>query len=200
MLINYFDLGLHKGQEIPLFIKICETNNWEYQIYGFEAHPDYCKTISEKYKANKNIQIINKAITDTPGKIKLFLANSNGGEGNSIFRTKNNVTDQNVIVEGIRFSDWIKKNIPNFKSQTNVMRFNIEGAEWHLMQDLINNDMYKYFKVICGSTPDIPKVAELRDKLSEYNNLLIEHGIIVHRFTYVHEARNSDIAKLIKSK
>ena len=50
--VNYFDLGMHKGQEIDLFIKEIEPNNKfsRINIYGIEAHPDIFKETILKYK------------------------------------------------------------------------------------------------------------------------------------------------------
>jgi hypothetical protein len=61
MKINYFDLGLHKNaDEIDMFRQLCIEQGIEYNIYGFEAHPEYCKNLIVKYTNDKNVTIINK--------------------------------------------------------------------------------------------------------------------------------------------
>lgn len=200
--INYFDLGLHKNApEIDLFLKLCNTHGFDYNIWGFEAHPEYCKVLSKKYSNNKQIKIINKAISNKEKKIKLYVADSNDGEGNSIFKTKNNVNPNNYIeVNGIIFSKWLKENVKDFKHGNNIIRFNIEGAEWYLMNDLIMNNINQYFKIFLGSKSDMIKVNELKGNINEYNELLKKHNINIHRFANVNPQLNCDLLSLIKNK
>lgn len=197
--LNYFDLGLHKdAAEIDMFINVCEENNIQYSVWGFEAHPDYCIKLVKKYSGNKNVTIINKAISNKNCTLKLYLADSNEGEGNSIFSTKNNVNIKSYVeVEGILFSDWLLSNVSEFKGDNNVLRYNIEGAEWYLMNDLKDNDLLKYFKVILGSKPDMIKVSELKGFISKYEKLLNDNKIKVHKFTKVHPSTNCNLITLI---
>lgn len=200
--INYFDLGLHKdAKEIDLFLSICEQHNFKYNIYGFEAHPEYCKILEIKYKDDKNIQIINKAISNKNGNEKLYLNTTFGGEGNSIFKTKNNVIkDKFIVVESILFSEWIEANIPNFKNENNILRFNIEGAEWYLMNDLNKNGMLKFFKIFLGSHLDMNKVSELKEKIKEYEDILNQNNIKVESFVNHKNIKNCNLALLINQR
>jgi FkbM family methyltransferase len=197
--INYFDLGLHKNApEIDMFLDICHKNGFDYNIWGFEAHPEYCKKLQHKYSGNNKITIINKAISNNLNKIKLYISNENDGEGNSIFKTKNNVNENNYIeVDGIIFSEWLKENVPNLGSCNNILRFNIEGAEWFLMNDLISNNLNTKFKIFLGSTPDILKIGELKNKINDYNDLLIKNNINIHRYVGVNPQLNCDLLKII---
>lgn len=199
--LNYFDLGPYKwGSEIDMFIDICENNNISYKIYAFEAHPEYSKLLSDKYENDNNVLILNKAISNKNGTVKLYISKSSGGEGNSIFSTKNNVDiNEYFTVDSILFSDWVTKNVPNYKIENNIVRFNIEGAEWYLMNDLDKSGMFPYFKIFLGSTPDIHKVGELKNKYVDYNYILDKHGVIVHRFVNIHRHLNCDLHALIKT-
>ena len=196
-IIHYYDLGLYKGGEIEIFINICIKNNWDYRVYGVEAHPEYARTLHNKYIDNPKVNIFNYAISQKQEKIKLYLAPSNGGEGNSIYRTKNNVIDDHYEIQGILFSDMLD-NYPNFKTQFNILKFNIEGAEWPLMNNLIDNDLHRYFNIICGAGTDIPKVEELKPYLNQYNKLLEDNKIKMYRFCDVNTHYNDDIENLIK--
>lgn len=202
MILNYFDLGLHKdAAEIDMFIKVCDENNIQYSVWGFEAHPNYCASLVEKYKNNKNVTIINKAIFDKNCILKLYLAPSNDGEGNSIFKTKNNVNVEKFIeVEGVLFSEWILNNVSNLETSNNILRYNIEGAEWYLMNDLKNKNLLKYFKIILGSTPDMIKISELKDFIPEYDKLLDMNDIKVHKFTKCQPKTNCNLINLINKK
>jgi len=198
--INYFDLGLYKNAgEIDLFLEICKNNNFGYSIYGFEAHPGYCKILESKYTNDKNIQIINKAISNKKGTERLYLNDSYDGEGNSIFKTKNNIiVDKYIDVDSIVFSEWLLENVPSFINQNNILRFNIEGAEWYLMNDLNDNNMLSYFKIYLGSKPDMKKVSELHNNIKDYEKILKDNNITVEKFVSSKKSLNCDLVSLIK--
>ncbi len=196
--LNYFDLGSYKdGKEIDLFIKLCEENNFKYRIFAIEAHPEYCEELKIKHINNKNVFIINKAICNKEKKIKLYINYTYDGEGNSIFSTKNNVTDEYLWVHGTKFSSLLEKITPNYKNENNILRFNIEGAEWFLMKDMVEKDIFKYFKIILGVNPDITKVSEIEHKFSKYNKILKKNNISVERFSGGKTELNVDLLELI---
>jgi FkbM family methyltransferase len=200
MKINYFDLGLHKdAAEVDMFISVCDKNGFDYTVYGFEAHPDYCADLVDKYADNEKVNIFNKAISNKNGTTELYIAEKNEGEGNSIFRTKNNVNPENFIkVDSILFSDWLRKNVPDFETENNILRFNIEGAEWYLVNDLNDNKMLKSFKIVVGSKTDIPKVKELSKNINDYEKILSQNNIIIQKFTKNKPHTNCDLGSLIK--
>ncbi len=196
--INYFDLGLHKeAEEIDMFLEICKKNNYDYCVYGFEAHPDYCKNLVKKYKNDNNIQIINAAIYNKNTKTKLYISETSDGAGNSLFKSKNNINiDNYVLVNAILFSDWIKNNVKNYKKFLNILRFNIEGSEWYLINDLDKTNTLKYFKIILG-TNDMSKVSTLHNKINKYNETLKRNNINTYRFCGNKPEKNCDLTKLI---
>lgn len=200
MKVNYFDLGLHKdAAEVDMFISVCNKNGFDYAVYGFEAHPDYCVDLVKKYSDNEKVKIFNKAISNKNGVTELYIAEKNEGEGNSIFRTKNNVNPDNFIkVDSILFSDWLKKNVPHFETENNILRFNIEGAEWYLVNDLNDNKILKSFKIVVGSKTDIPKVKELSKNLNDYEKILRQNNITIGRFVKNKPRMNCDLGSLIK--
>jgi len=188
MKINYFDFGLHKGDEVLMFLEAVKPLNAPVSVYGFEAHPELAQKASDRYKGSDNIQIINKAISNCNSKVRLYIAEGNKMEGNSIFKTKNNVNPDNFIeVEGVKFSDWIKSNIPNYKEFINVVRFNIEGAEIHLIDDLIESGISEHINLYLGSKggEDILKCSEIKHLHGSYVEKLVENNIEVHQFCVV---------------
>ena len=202
MKLNYFDLGLHKrANEIDIFLELCRKNNYSYKIYGFEAHLEYCKSLEKKYRHDKNITIINRAISNKNGIEKLYINEIYDGHGNSIFLTKSNIIkDKFITVKSILFSEWINENIPNFKNENNILKFNIEGAEWHLMNDLNDSGLLKYFKIYLGSHLDMKKVSELHDYVKDYENILKTNNIKVEKFVGSKNSNNCDLVSLIKEK
>lgn len=166
---------------------ISEMGYTEYSVYGFEANPKLCKQVKERFSQYPSVRIENLAISDHNGTENLYL--EKGGQGSSIFSTKNNVTEECVLVESILLSDWISTNIPDFSDTYNILRFNIEGAELLLMRDLEASGMINDFDMFLGSDSDIHKVAELVPYLEEYKSILKRHSVVIHY--YCRDLRNN---------
>lgn len=189
MKINYFDLGLYHGHEIDMFINDISNINCDYSIYGFEAQTDLARSVQQRYNTNKHVHIYNLAIYDKVDRIKLYLSSGrpHGGEGNSIYKTKNNVSaDSFVYVDSISFVDWVKDHVPDYESSYNILRFNIEGAELPLIMDIIKKEFNQYINLYLGSIPgyDILKVSEIKDQYDSYLNLLKQHNINILPYCY----------------
>jgi len=182
-MINYFDIGLHKDAlEIDMFFKSIKGLDIDYRVYGFEAHPEYAKRISEKHKNNDKVHIYNLAIWETNGILPLYLANKTG-LGNSLFKGKNNVDKKQTIdVQCVVFSEWLKSNAD--LDNINILRFNIEGAELYLIKDLISSGIYKNIDLYLGDNvgKDIRKCKEIASCCNDYKLMLKEHGINIIKF------------------
>jgi FkbM family methyltransferase len=202
--VNYFDLGLHTGLELWAILSeafpSCNITN--YRAYGFEACQKFIDINIDRYNhhQNFNVEIIHKAISNTEERIKLYHVDKEkqpGEVGHSIFRTKNNVTDEYEEIDSIIFSKWLKENVPSYKEDLNIMKVNIEGAEWHLFNDMVDNDLLQYFPIICGAGHDVDKVSEL--DADKYWKLIKDNDINVHRFCADwHPERNANIPELIR--
>ena len=211
--INYFDLGLHAGLELRdmVFKVFPELNLKNCRYYGFEASKQFADYNKEFFKNVDDVEIINKAIADKHGeKLKLYHVNPKiqpnqvtddiifPPPGMSIFRTKNNVTDEFEEVDSIIFSKWLKENVPSYKEDLNIMKVNIEGAEYHLFKDMVNNDILKYFPIMIGAGHDVDKVSELDS--DEYWKIVKENNIDIKRYcTNWKPHRNVDVKSLITS-
>lgn len=201
MKVNYFDLGLYRGVELDWMInKILPAVGIEdFNAYGFEASAKYATNLAKKYNNNSKVKIDHVAIADKEEIIRLY--HSPNLLGHSIYSTKNNVLkDSFEEVEGIRFSEWINENNIDLESSFNIMKVNIEGAEWPLFQDLVKNDLVKHFDIFCGAGHDVGKIGEFKDIVSDYYSLLEERGITIHRFTEWKPHLNKDLRQMIFEK
>ena len=201
MKISFFDIGSYHGKEIDLFINEI-TGLYPYSVNAFEAHPEYAKKLSLKYKKDPNVNIHSIAIGDCmneTGFTKLFLAPNE--EGNSIYSSKNNVTQDYVNVPIEKFSKIIKKLNINLDDSYNIVRFNIEGAELDLIQDLILNNLHKKINLFLGAKAgeDILKVKEISHKYKGYMELLKREDITIHPYCYVYGRKNISIKSTINS-
>ena len=183
-MLYYFDLGLFDGKEIDMFLSDIEGLGIDYEVHGFEAHPDYAHRIAERFGDNPNVNIYNRAIGEGEETVKLYIERT--GHGNSIYPTKNNIDINNYVeAKSISFANWLEENISDFKESKNILRFNIEGAEYPLFTQLVERDLLKHFDIVLGSPEqDMLKVEELKDKHSEYRQLLADNNIRVLPYCY----------------
>ena len=200
MKVNYFDLGVFMGVETDWMVSniLPMLGVTDYNVYCFEACNAYSNRLSRIHASNERVQIINKAVVDKPGTVKLYY--SPNRVGHSVFSTKNNVIDKHEEVEGIVFSDWVKENVKDYETSFNILKVNIEGAEWYLFNDLVESGMHKHINVYCGQGHDIEKVGELSDKVQEYYSLLKENNIHLHRFTEYKPHENDDMFEVLRQK
>ena len=101
-------------------------------------------------------------------------------------------------VSSIVFSNWLKDNIPDLNSSINILKVNIEGAEYHLFKDLEESDMLKYFDVFCGKGEDVYKIPELSNIFEEHTARLKNNRIEIHRFSDWKPERNVNLKKIIE--
>lgn len=197
--VNYFDLGLFDGSEIKMMLEIFGSLNiTNYNIWGFEAHPIYAGNCSRSFVKNPKIRIINNAISFKDGSSPLYI--SSNAEGHSIYSSKNNVSpSKSIKVNCIRLSEWIKANVSDFGTSFNILKANIEGAEWDLLRDLEQNKLFNSFHVYCGAWGDVYKVAELKPIVPLYESIIKSNNMTLHRFSYWKPERNADMRKIIRN-
>ncbi len=189
--INFFDLGTHKGQEIDYLIDHKIKN---ITIYAFEANPLLYLELKEKYKSYSNIYLHNLAIASIDGFIKLYKCDSDDC-GSSIYKDKRNVDKDNSFkIPSIKFSTFLS-NI-NLEDSTNILKSNIEGAEFDLFNDLEKNDLLKYFHLfLCphpqGFSRDMRKIKSLSSKVSELDQLMKRNNIKQEIFTLLGDGKKN---------
>lgn len=176
--IYFYDCGAWDGAETDIFVSICQKHNIPYKVFMFEPCPPLFKKLLSKYFTNDNIILFDCAISDIKENRKLFISFDTAHQGNSIFPDKNNVTECFYSVPCVPLSSFITEGV------LNLVKFNIEGAEYLMMNDLIRTGKNVHVSYFFGSTPDMGKVESLKNKLDEYRDMLHRHEIKVHPFFY----------------
>jgi hypothetical protein len=100
--------------------------------------------------------------------------------------------------KGIIFSKWVKENIPDFENSFNILRVNIEGAEYQLFEDLIESDLVKHINIFCGTGNDVEKISEY--SADKYYKMLEDNDIKLYRFTDWRPELNDPIEEIITKK
>lgn len=210
MRLNYFDFGVCYGRELSLMEEtvLSSLNIKDYRLYGFEPCKECYDNLVKKYSGNSNISLINSAISDHNGKGFLYHSYKRRKYtpvGNSLFPSKYNVRkDDYEEVSCILFSEWLLENIPNYKNDFNIIRSNIEGAEWHLFNDLENNKLFDHIDIFCGANTEeeLIKVKELQGYIPKLKKILDINKINVTTFIDVQDIYNLkiEICNKIKDK
>ena len=188
ILIYYFDLGIWDGCQADWMVNtiFAELRITNYKVYGFEANKENYDYVVERFKDNDRFDIFHKAIANENTIGPLYYGYKGDDRRNcadSIFKDKPNVNKQKFeIVEYIRFSDWISKNVPEINSTFNILKFNIEGAEGYLMKDIVSSGLVDVFDIYCGADSDMKKIKSLSNEYVKYDNLLKENNIHIQWF------------------
>jgi FkbM family methyltransferase len=200
MRLNFFDLGAYDGMESKIVLDIIkELDIKNYRIYVFEP----CRQSFDKIKSllhnNENVVLINAGISDKNEIGKLFHSFHGNEVGHSIFSSKNNVFENDFEeIQLIKFSDWCIKNNVEIENSLNILKFNIEGAEWHLINDLLDSNLLQHFKIFCGDGLDIYKISELKKFTDEYLEKLKNNNINIIPFSC--QGFETEMPRVLKEK
>lgn len=176
-MIKLFDLGMGSGSDTEFFVKFFEQNSLPYKVYGFEPAPDTYATLVEKFKSNKNITVMNFAVSDTEKKCNLYDATRPSSR--SLHSEKFNVYKNKFMeVNAIKFSDFFEKNYDPINDFC-IIHCNIEGSEYELYTDLIESKMSKEIKLYFGSLGDLYKVGKSKEEIENFLSYLKTNNIEV---------------------
>ncbi len=190
--VTYFDLGMHSGQEIDAVLNQIAEHPMvsDMDVYGIDANPVYHANALAKYRndTRARFHFENFAVASGNGVAKLYICPDD--RGSSIYADKWRVTDRYLEVPARRFADWLTMVPAKGPRDIWILKANIEGAEWDLINDLEKNSMIRHFDYYMGSTPgrfsDIEKVKSLVEQQAHKKclEILDRHDIRVLRYCY----------------
>lgn len=128
------DCGSNIGTSILYFKKVYP----ESKIIGFEANPAVYKLL-EKNVANQellNVEIHHAALFDKETELTFYTGSSNQNLMGSLFKKRGGTNE--VKVKTKLLSQFL---LPYDK--VDVVKIDVEGAEWNVLTDLISNDSLK---------------------------------------------------------
>lgn len=205
MKIRYFDLGTYSCQEIKFMKEFLPTITEDYEIYGFEGSTRNFDKFSPTVVDEKT-KIYNNIVSNVHNeKRKIYFCPNK--VGHSIYSSKYNVNPNKFWeVTSIRFSDWIKDNKINLKDSLNIVKINIEGAEWDFFNDIIDNNIKQYIHLFCGLGHDVEKIGYFveNDMVKDYYKLLSDNDIYLNKWCvgnlHSYESKRANIVKIITNK
>ena len=143
-----FDLGGYQGQwASDIFEKYCCT------IYIFEPVPNFAKNIKQRFKENQKVHVYNYGLA---GENKIEIIAISEDESSVFKQSKDSIKIR--LVNALEFLK--KKNIDII----DLMKINIEGGEYELLEHLIETGIIKNIKDVQVQFHDFIPDAEVRMK------------------------------------
>jgi FkbM family methyltransferase len=201
-MINFFDIGAGTGGVIDKMLNFFNEHEIkDYVIYAFEPQTHRFDVLVKKYADNSKINLYNVACSNFSGNSKLYTASIPGGD--SLKDTKYNVdVSKYEIVQVLKFSDWFRNNFtmrgPKKKQYINIVKIDVEGSEYEVYKDIIDNYIVKKIDLFCGSLGDIYKINKTEDEINKFLVMLKNNNIIVHELTAGKSAALVEMERLLQ--
>jgi FkbM family methyltransferase len=176
----FIDCGSNIGQSFEFFQKFYQIKNFDYIL--FEPNPHCFHVLKEKYENNKSycVEIREQAVGIENKKLNFYGIHENFGGKYSLGGTvnpehnsnqKNYSVDHGIIVNSVNFSELLSDVILPKKYSFLILKLDIEGSEYDVLESLIHNNQIKVFTIIFVEfhskymKPDLAKKYKKREKL-----------------------------------
>jgi FkbM family methyltransferase len=164
------DCGANVGDISALFL------TKKASVIAFEPDPMAFGMIQKRFKGNKKIEIINKAVAHEAGTVKLYFHADQQQNSNSAFTVSSSIiqhkvninTDNSIEIETVDLDSFIAK----LDRKVDILKMDVEGAEIEILKKMIKNGTYKNIGLLLVETHEtkIPGhkelVAELKATIS----------------------------------
>ena len=161
------DIGANIGYYALIFAKLVGPKG---KVFAFEPDPENFALLNKNIKINeyKNVVLINKAVSNEVGEIKLYL-NEYNKANHQIYPSKNH--RKSILIQTTRLDDFFK----DYKGKIDFVKIDIEGAEYLAIQGMSNLlNKNKNIKIITEFYPCW--LENFNVKSEEYLKLLSKHG------------------------
>ena len=122
------DIGAHIGYYTLIAAQYVGNSG---KVYAFEPDKDNIALLSKNIKTNKykNVVLVEKAVTDSTKKAKLFINPVSTGM-HSLIDIDN--TGSSILIDTISIDDFFGKNLP----KVSVIKMDIEGGEYGALEGM----------------------------------------------------------------
>jgi len=139
----FVDLGAHYGNTIEIALKKYKQLD---RVYAFEPLAENFRKLVKKFRKQKNIILINAAADTVSGEKKLYYGKEWGDLGGSLVEGKTTCyRDKFEMVKSIDFSNYA---IKNFKKNKIILKIDIEGKEYEVLDKMMRDGSIKYINEI----------------------------------------------------
>lgn len=147
-------------------------------VYSFEPNKLCIDILTKKFAKNPKVHIYNKGVLDKNTTMKLYKFECHDydeiffSQGGSMFKTNQEIDSKSYDeVEVINLVEFIK----NLRADIDILKLDVEGAEFCILELLIKEKLYKRIKHIIVEPHDetIPEIreqaAKVRQMIKDYN-------------------------------
>ncbi|MFC1771569.1 FkbM family methyltransferase [Candidatus Margulisiibacteriota bacterium] len=168
---HFIDCGAHIGESILYAQHVFGKN---IRSYSFEAIPKLADNLKTAYSNNTDIKVFNNIVW-IKNEVKKIYCSKEFTDGSSVYHEKKTGgLDKNVSIEvtAINLSEWIRSNFK--KTDFIILKLDIEGAEYEVLNKLITDGTIEYINILCGEFHcdkiDTKRMRFLKNKIDIYFN------------------------------
>jgi FkbM family methyltransferase len=163
-----FDLGGYVGDWTQRISQKYNPN-----IFVFEPIPDLINSLKNKFSNNNKIKVFPFGLSNETKQIPIYFSN----DGSSFYTNQNN---KEILCDVVSIVDFIKENKIN---NIDLMKINIEGDEFPLLESMLENNLITYVTDIQVQFHQfIPNAVARRElihkKLSETHKLTYNYEFV----------------------
>lgn len=159
-----FDLGGYVGEFAQEIV-----DKYDCYVYIFEPVSDYAEKIRERFQNSHKVKVYNFGLEEKNSKEILYMHN----DGSSVYKNKD--AAEKVEIEYRCISEFLKENdIKNI----NLMKVNIEGGEYSLMEHLIKTGEIHIIENLQIQFHNIKKLHARRRQKAIRNGLEKTHELL----------------------
>lgn len=164
------DIGANIGYYTLIFAKLTGQGG---KVFAFEPEPTNFSLLKKNVEINgyKNVEFIQKAVSDKIGNAKLYLCEYNKG-CHTIYDP--NDGRKSIEIETISLDEYFK----NYTGKIDFIKIDIEGAEWLALKGMLNLLENYDLKIVTEFAPILIKKFGIEPK--EYLNLILQLGFKIH--------------------
>ncbi len=168
----FIDCGAHCGESI---LRAKSQYGLDTRIISFEPIPYFANELSKIWESDDNVDVVNAAVWVEDG-IKNFEVSTVNTDGSSLFDLP--ITENEYLsiqVNTFDFSKFLQQfKTKNFKL---IVKFDIEGAEYHVLNKMIEDQTINYIDEFWGEWHD-PKTDEQVELQQKVHSFLKENNIV----------------------
>lgn len=165
------DCGAHKGAFAEGIV-----NKYKCRVYAFEPVRKWADDLVVKFANHPTVSVFDFGIAATTRKEKFFV----NGDSSSIF----NESDEQIEVQ---FVDWGGFMLSRMLNNVDLLKLNVEGMEYEILEDIIEMRASRVFKNIQVqfhmNVPDFEaRHARIRDSLLRTHELTMDFPFVWENF------------------
>jgi FkbM family methyltransferase len=170
--VLYVDCGTHRDAKEVRFA-LDALNDAAISVIAIEASADHLAAARAGFRDDPELSFVQLALVgpdETADTVKLFRCDDSRGD--SLFPSRGAEFD---LVPAGRLSDVLEKSSHDVREEPFILRMNIEGAEYGVLQDLVSSGLAEYVDGYYGMWDDLSKLDTELDV--EFRAFLAAHHI-----------------------